>query len=90
MAMEFKMETTEDKGRRFNDPADGLMSAVDEELDSIFKDAERAARRQICPVHHQRPSVKRRRAGANYELHIEACCEDAVARAEAAASSAQR
>jgi hypothetical protein len=86
MAIEFKTEITNGNGHRFNSLSDALASGINEIVDSRLKAAERAAQGQVCPVHQQRPSVKRHRVGSRYELRVEACCDDAAASAKAAAS----
>jgi hypothetical protein len=66
------VEYTDGKGRKYSSMASMLESAVEEVKEEVRADAERAARRETCPVHQQKATVKRTPNG----FEIEACCEE--------------
>ncbi len=84
--MEFKMEITDSKGRRVNSLAEAFESEIKGMFDDTLVDVESAIRAQLCPIHNERPSVARHRNGSKVVFRFEACCEEAKARAAAAAS----
>jgi hypothetical protein len=84
--MGVSIKITDSSGRSYPDMASALGSAVDEMKDEMWADAERAAQRETCPVHNKKALVRRTRSG----LDIEACCEQASERAEAAAAQAMK
>jgi hypothetical protein len=85
--MGLEITYTGSDGRRHNDMA-GLLKAemqkiVDDHLDRI----ESALAMQRCEIHGERPLVNRNRTSDGAEFTITGCCDDLVAKAQAAADS---
>lgn len=81
---------TASDGRSYPDAASMLKSSVGTIIDKSFAEAERAARATVCPVHRQSPKVHRTGTGDKISFHVEACCEAAKDKAEAAIGGAFR
>jgi hypothetical protein len=86
----FKLEITGSDGRKYQDIGDMLEAEVDGMLEETYGAAERAIRAEQCPIHHQRPTVKRRKTIDGVVFEFECCCERLNADAKAAASRALR
>jgi hypothetical protein len=62
---------------------DGAVTALFAEMENeLERQVKRAVESVYCEVHRARPSATIRNAGAGYR--IEACCDDAARRAQAA------
>jgi Arc/MetJ-type ribon-helix-helix transcriptional regulator len=71
----FKIEITDNRGRKYRNLSEAVKPALDEMIDGTASQIERTLRVQQCPVHHQRPQIKRRRTGDRINFQYECCCE---------------
>jgi hypothetical protein len=71
----FKLEITDDKGRKYRNLSEAFKPALDVIIDETAKQIERTLRSQQCPVHHRRPQITRRRTGDRVNFQYECCCE---------------
>lgn len=71
-------------GRSYPDAGSMMTAEVKRLIATKYDDAERAIRREVCPVHHQSPSLRRSQSGDKTNFHIEACCEELTKRARTA------
>ena len=70
-----KLEITDNKGRKYSNLSDAIKPALDGMIDETTRQIERALRAQQCPVHHQRPQIKRHRTGDRIDFQYECCCD---------------